>query len=463
MRLLPRSCAVLVSLLAAASSASAVTPPNTADTIYGNGTIYPQGPELPCPPDARAVAVRRDRVLWVGCAAQIPASIVGPSTRRVDLKRRALFPGFVDAHSHMFTEAADQADFEARQALVLRNGITSQGELFANQGSLDRLVAFKASGTMKVRTSVYLRWNNACGDVIEDWWSAYTPNHDPEAQLRMPGLKIFSDGGSCNDAAITVPYPDGTNGALYLTAAQLVPMIRMASQRDWQVAIHAVGDRARDEVFAALSQVPASERPWPTRVDHDTVVRPDQVARYTTVRATPVVFGNLSTCRELSPDPMVSWHGILGPSRYSWYRPTRDLVIKNPRLAVAWKLDKDGPEADGSDRPMAENETIASIYGLVTRRQVDVDGTVCLPTPDMLAQALEPAYVLRMMTLNAAAALGTEAAVGSLEAGKLADIVVLTADPMTAAPANLKNLKVAATVLGGKALYCAPAHADLCP
>lgn len=447
---------VLVLLVAPAARAAAF-----ADTVYAGGPIYPMEPIAGCKPDERALATSRGRVVWVGCLSDV-TPYVGPRTRKVDLRRRTLLPGFVDAHSHMFGTALDQQQFEEHQALVLRNGITSQGELFANSTTLGRLLSFKASGRMKVRTSVYLRWNNACGDVLDEWWAAYQPSHDPQLQLRMPGLKIFSDGGSCNDAALTVPYPDGTLGDQYLAAAEIESMVREASQLGWQVAIHAIGDRARDEVFQALSDVPAQERPWPTRVEHDTIVRPDQVARYGTVGAVPVLFGSLSTCRELDPDPAVSWHGILGPGRASWYRPTRDLVVKNPRLAVAWKLDKDGVTGDDNERPMAENETMMSIYGLVTRRQLD-GTTVCLPPPDMLAQALPVETVLYMMTRNAALALGTEPAVGSLKGGKFADLVVLSRDPFTTPANSLKDLKVAATIVGDEPLYCSAGNTDLCP
>jgi predicted amidohydrolase YtcJ len=450
-------------LAAGLEGAGSAHPGVLADTLYFGGPIHTMEPVLGCGPEKRAVATRGDRVLWVGCLRHVPP-IVGPATRRVELHGRTLLPGFVDAHSHMFGTAGDLAEFETRQALVIRNGITSQGELFANQNTLDRLIGFRDSGEMKVRTSVYLRWNNACGDVQDEWWQAYQPIHDPRAQLRMPGLKIFTDGGSCNLAAITVPYQDGTFGDLYLTAAQLAPMLRTASRLGWQVAIHSIGDRSRDEVFEALRHVPRALRPWPTRVEHDTIMRPDQVHRYTEVGAIPVVFGNLSTCRELDPDPAVSWHGTLGPSRSSWYRPTRDIVAKNRLLPVAWKLDKDGIAGDGNARPMAENETTASIYALVTRRQVDTDGTtVCMPPPDMLAQAVPAGQVLRMMTRNAAFVLGTSSVVGSLRAGKYADLVVLSGDPLSVASADLKDLFVAATVIGGEALYCAPGHDDLCP
>jgi hypothetical protein len=142
-------------------------PPLVADALYFGGVIRPMEPVPGCGPRARALAVKGDLVLWVGCLRDLPP-IVGPGTRRVQLRGRTLVPGFVDAHSHMFGTAGDLDEFDIRQALVLRNGITSQGELFANQNTLNRLIGFRDAGHMKVRTSVYLRWNNACGDTSDE-------------------------------------------------------------------------------------------------------------------------------------------------------------------------------------------------------------------------------------------------------------------------------------------------------
>src|SRR4029453_10963685 len=273
-----------LSLALALCSIARVAVGSEAAVFCRGGTIRPLEPVGACGPRDRGVATKGDTILWVGCLSHVPPSLIGPGTRHVNLAGRALLPGFVDAHSHMFGDAIDLADLQTRQALVLRNGITSQGELFVNQTILDRLTGFHQAGAIHVRTSLYLRWNNACGDVISDWWKAYRPVHDPRAQLRMPGLKIFADGGSCNDAAISVPYPDGPFGGLYLTAPELVPMIVEANRLGWQVAIHALGDAAREEVLDALAQVHPTHG-LPTRVEHDTIMRPEQVPRYEQDRA----------------------------------------------------------------------------------------------------------------------------------------------------------------------------------
>lgn len=436
---------------------------DTADALYFGGTILSMEETHGCGSDEMGVAIKNDLILWVGCLKNVPKKLIGPGTRQIDLSGRAMLPGFVDAHSHMFSNAVDLADFQARQDVVLKNGITSQAELFVNQAELNLLDGFGASGALKVRTSLYLRWNNACNSVLDEWWKAYQPVRDPRAQLRMPGLKIFSDGGVCNDAALTFPYEDATFGDLYLTAAQLEPMLKEAKKLGWQVAIHSIGDASRDEVLKAFRHVHGKKSGLQNRIEHDIIMRPEQVTQYSRVHAVPVVFGTDATCNELSSDPSVfSWHRILGASRYSWYRPLRDLIAKNPRVAVAWCLDKDGTIADGSPRPMSDHETITSIYELVTRRQVNTDQTICEPSADMLAQTIGVSQALQLMTLNAAKAIGTDSAVGSLKKGKFADFVILSQSPITTDPAALKDLAVSATIIGGIPLYCATGNEDLC-
>src|SRR4029450_1044570 len=71
---------------------------------WPGGTVRPLEPVACGPPD-RGGATQGDKVLWVGCLNHVPPSLVGPGTGHVDLAGRALLPGFVDAHSHMFGDA----------------------------------------------------------------------------------------------------------------------------------------------------------------------------------------------------------------------------------------------------------------------------------------------------------------------------------------------------------------------
>ncbi len=67
------------------------------------------------------------------------------------------------------------------------------------------------------------------------------------------------------------------------------------------------------------------------------------------------------------------------------------------------------------------------------------------------------------MTIDAAYALGMDSVVGSLEPGKLADLVVLSDDPLEVNPDALPNIDVLVTIVGGRAEFCAPGTGPLCP
>jgi hypothetical protein len=127
-------------------------------------------------------------------------------------------------------------------------------------------------------------------------------------------------------------------------------------------------------------------------------------------------------------------------------------------------IDAGFPVAWSTDWPYRPIDTLHyHLYNLVTRKQVADDGiTVCEPDSVVAAGRVTTRQALRMMTLTSAYALHMESTVGSLEPGKLADLIVVSRDPLAVAPDSLKDLVVLSTVVGGAPLYCAPGHEALC-
>ena len=68
-----------------------------------------------------------------------------------------------------------------------------------------------------------------------------------------------------------------------------------------------------------------------------------------------------------------------------------------------------------------------------------------------------------MLTVEAAYALGQDTVLGSLAPGKLADLVVLTRNPLTADPDTIQDIEVQMTMVGGLVEYCAPGESSICP
>jgi predicted amidohydrolase YtcJ len=81
----------------------------------------------------------------------------------------------------------------------------------------------------------------------------------------------------------------------------------------------------------------------------------------------------------------------------------------------------------------------------------------------MLAQRIDIEEALRLTTADAAFGAFEEEIKGTLTPGKLADLIVLSADPLQVPPEDLMGLEVLVTVVGGRSVYCAQASAWLCP
>jgi len=103
------------------------------------------------------------------------------------------------------------------------------------------------------------------------------------------------------------------------------------------------------------------------------------------------------------------------------------------------------------------------LWGLVTRQQLQADGTACQPAPWVAEHQISVEQALRMLTIEPAYAVSQENALGSLKAGKFADMVILSGNPTTVAPDALKDLQVLMTMVGGKMGYCAAGSEALCP
>lgn len=406
-----------------------------------------------------ALVVLGERVFATG-PSDAMEGLVGPTADAVDLDGRTVMPGFVDPHNHVYNAvfrgaAPDDVGttYAEAQERLIEAGTTTMANGNVWPDALVDFLAFVDAGELRVRTSVYLGYNDFCGNLWpDDWYLSYPPITDPEALFRIPGIKFFSDGGACNRGAFSF-YADG--GDLYLAAEELAAAVIEVQQLGYQAAIHALGDIAIDTVLTALetalARTPNRSR---HRMEHNRYIRARQLSRYGELGAIPVVFGSPYTCRI---EDGLDW-SFLTDDRYaplrSRFDPWRALLDANPGLPVAWKSDAPG------NWPL---EPITHLWSLVTRDEARGDGSVC-DAPDWLeAGAVTVEEALEMMTLNAAHALSMDETVGSLAAGKLADLLVLSDNPRSVAPAAIRTIEVLMTMIGGKVEFCMEGHEPLCP
>ena len=418
------------------------------DIIFYDGIVLTMEEDQP---EAQALAVQGDRILAVGSNEEILA-LRTQKTNVIDLEGRVLLPGFVDAHTHVFNDAMMRLGMSLNDAqqLALKNGITCLADMYVEPAFLNEMQKFAKQGELRVRTSLYLVYDTNCGIIeayLGNWYKQHPPTRQPGEMLRIGGVKIFADGGSCGLPAVS--YGD-QKGDLWLTQGQLNEIVAEAQAAGYQVAIHALGDRAIEEaqnaIEFALAGKPNSLR---HRIEHNTIVRPDLLHRYGEIGIVATFFGYFFARRVAAGE--LSW--LFPREQQSWIWPYRALLDANPGLHVAWHSDYPwcGPIS-----PQLQ------LYGLVTRNEVAENGTVC-QAPDWLAANKIPVQeALRMMNIGAAYAIFREEEVGSLKPGKFADLVVLSENPLTVDPGVIKDIQVLLTMVGGRVEYCASGHEALC-
>jgi predicted amidohydrolase YtcJ len=262
---------------------------------------------------------------------------------------------------------------------------------------------------------------------------------------------MFNDGGSCNLPARSIEYANGGLGDLYFQTNDLAAMIVEVQDRGYQAAIHGLGDRAievnLDAIEAALD---GGGNTYRHRIEHNGLVRDDMLSRYTQVDPIAMIFGAFPACMFNSgvypplPDEYQHWE-------WRW----RSLMDTNPDVHFAWHSDA---PIFGDPAPMMH------LHGFVTRRQVQDDGTVCEPPDWAVDDLLTVEEALPLMTIESAYSVLREDEIGSLKAGKLADLIVLSENPLDVGPDDaLLDIQVLITMVGGKVEHCAEGAQALCP
>jgi predicted amidohydrolase YtcJ len=254
-------------------------------------------------------------------------------------------------------------------------------------------------------------------------------------------IKVVSDGAlGSRGAALLAPYSDAadTKGFLTVKAEELRPLLIEALRKGIQVETHAIGDYANrfvlDEYEAALKAVPPGERKvadprW--RVEHAQIVNPADIPR----------FAKLGIIPSMQPSHAI---GDL------FFAPSR---VGIDRLAgsYAWaSFIKSGIMVPGgSDAPVERGEPMIEFYAAVARKdQKGFSGEGWHPE-----EAVSREDALKMFTLWPAHAAFEETLRGTIEAGKLADLTILSADIMKIPVADILKTRNVMTVINGEIVY----------
>jgi hypothetical protein len=244
-------------------------------------------------------------------------------------------------------------------------------------------------------------------------------------------MKLFADGSLIGRTAAMhddFAHEPGNRGYFQLPEDELADTIFRAHAAGWQIATHAIGDRAITTVLdayeAALKAHPREDHRH--RIEHCAVLPPGELARVASLGLIPVPQGRFIT--EIG-DGMAA---ALGPEREDWCYRQRSF------------LDAGCVLPGSSDRPVVNGAPLLGLIDLVRRRT----SSGRLLGPD---ERLTPWEALRAYTVGSAYAAFREHDLGTIEVGRLADFAVLSADPTEAA--TLAEASVLATVVGGAVAY----------
>ena len=314
--------------------------------------------------------------------------------------REKVLPPLSDAELNEGAKAADQH--------YLSLGITSLQEAtvsndFSRWQTLKKL---KKSGKLNSRISMMLGFK-----ALKQFKEAGLTFGAGDDHLRLGAVKILLDEAS---------------GDLNPPQVELNNQVLAAHKAGFQIAIHCVEASTVAAALTALEKLPSSERRH--RLEHCSECPPEVFKRLVALK--PVV--------------------VTQPS-FLYYSGERYLAtIPEPRLKWLYRIGSfvgGGLVVGGSsDNPVVPDNPLVGIYAAVTRKAES--GEELLPEERLSVES-----ALKLYTVNAAYASFEEKIKGSISPGKLADMVVLSANPLKVPPERIKDIRVEMTVIDGKVVW----------
>jgi predicted amidohydrolase YtcJ len=322
----------------------------------------------------------------------------------------------------------------AALAYAAENGVTSVQDMSASPEVFGVYQKLLANGEMTVRVygiQPLSEWGRLARVGVRAWFG--------NDKLKIGGLKGFADGSLGSTTALFFePYLDApkTSG---LPSDEMFPEGKMlnnildADRAGLQVAVHAIGDKANKTILDVFAEVEKRNgaRDRRLRIEHAQHLRPEEIKRFGAER----VIASMQPYHAIDDGRWAE--NRIGPNRAKGTYAFRSLLVAGATLAF------------GSDWFVAPMEPLMGIYAAVTRRTFDGKR----PQGWVPEQKITVAEAVRAFTMGSAYASGDEKVKGSIEVGKLADLVVLSADIFKSDPVEIEKAKVVMTIFDGKVIY----------
>lgn len=249
--------------------------------------------------------------------------------------------------------------------------------------------------------------------------------------FQVAGMKIFLDGSPQGGTAwVREPYAGGGRGTSTMTDGQVLSALRQALDRDAQLLAHCNGDRAAEQYLTLLAQAEreAGKKLCRPVMIHAQLLGLDQLERVKALGVIPSFF----------VAHVYHW-GEIHVKNFGLDRAGR---ISPAGSALAWGV----PFTFHQDSPVIPPDMLETIWCACVRKTKA--GRVLGAEERVPVEA-----ALRAVTQNAALQYGLENELGTLRPGRRADFVLLSGDPLSTPPEDLKKLQVEGTVKDGRTIW----------
>lgn len=371
-------------------------------------------------------------------AAGITARSVSPAGGRIEKTGTQPNGVFVDAAQKLIEKAVPQPlpgdrniAFVKAQNILLSVGITATADMGT---SLDDWLAYRRMGDLGAMRVRVMSYASGVDTAVQIAGRGPTPWLYGD-KLRLGGVKLYADGAlGSRGAWLKAPYSDAPkeSGLGFMAEDVIRNLMSRAALEGFQVAVHAIGDKANAQVLdaiEAMSDTYKGDRRW--RVEHAQIVDPADLPR----------FGKYGTIASMQPVHQTSDRTMaearLGPARLTGAYAWNSMLKNGARLAF------------GSDYPVESPDPFAGWAAAFTR--TDAAGQPFGGWHPEEAVTREQAWWA--FTQGGAVAGFAEDKFGRLAVGQRADFIIVDRDPLLASPSDLRATKVQETWVGGEKVW----------
>ncbi|MEA1085398.1 amidohydrolase [Sphingomonas sp. M6A6_1c] len=368
-------------------------------------------------------------------AAGVTAKSVSPAGGRIEKGAGGQPAGvFVDAAQSLVAKLVPQplgkdrnAAFVKAQTILLSYGVTATADMGT---SIEDWLTYRRIGDLGGLRVRIMSYGMGVDTTVQIGGTGPTPWLYAD-KLKLVGVKLYADGAlGSRGAWLKAPYADapGQSGAGFMSDTVLRNLMSRAAMDGYQVAVHAIGDRANAEVLDAIDEMAQTykgDRRW--RVEHAQIVDPLDLPR----------FGKYGTIASMQPthetSDRVMAEARLGPQRLAGAYAWASMLKNGAKLAF------------GSDYPVERPDPWAGWAASFTRQGAD--------SQPFGGWRPEEAVTREQgwwgFTGGAAYAGFAEDRIGRLAPGMQADFIIVDRDPLLASPTDLRATKVQETWVGG--------------